>query len=277
MSSLENVYCLGCKTRHDKVEIQAIKKMTVRNSIRHQAYGICPKGKKWTKIMKKGDIPEGVPIEDHTETSEEKVEVTDDAPKGEVEVVTPMPVFQKALESVLVEEPVVEEPVVEEPVVEEPVVEEPVVEEPPKVEEPVVEEPPKVEEPVVEKSVEEVVVEESPVEENELNNADKTENNIQNIINMEHNPENMQVLSENFTKNVELFKSLSVTLEEKKTEITTCKKSLEEFKAKGMNVDSALEPLEKQYNEVNEKLNKNISALNTICKTFDSLLESMKD
>ena len=53
MSSLENVYCLGCKTRHEKVEIQAIKKMTVRNSTRYQAYGICPEGKKWTKIMKK--------------------------------------------------------------------------------------------------------------------------------------------------------------------------------------------------------------------------------
>ena len=50
---------------------------------------------------------------------------------------------------------------------------------------------------------------------------------------------------------------------------------LEEFKAKGMNVDSALEPLDKQFNEVNEKLNKNISTLNTICKTFDSLLENM--
>ena len=32
---------------------------------------------------------------------------------------------------------------------------------------------------------------------------------------------------------------------------------------------------EKLGNEVNEKLNKNISTLNTICKTFDSLLSSM--
>ena len=148
MSSLENVYCLGCKTRHEKVEIQAIKKMTVRNSTRHQAYGICPEGKKWTKIMKKDNIPEGVPIEDHTKTSVEKVEIPEPAPESEVGVVTPMPVFQRALESVAAEEPVVEEPVVEEPVVEEPVVEEPVVEEP-VVEEPVIEEP-VVEEPVIE-------------------------------------------------------------------------------------------------------------------------------
>ena len=65
MSSLENVYCLGCKTRHEKVEIQAIKKMTVRNSTRYQTYGICPEGKVDPKIMKKDSIPDGVPIEDH--------------------------------------------------------------------------------------------------------------------------------------------------------------------------------------------------------------------
>ena len=98
--------------------------------------------------MKKDNIPEGVPIEDHTKTSVEKVEIPEPAPESEVGVVTPMPVFQRALESVAAEEPVVEEPVVEEPVVEEPVVEEPVVEEP-VVEEPVVEEP-VVEEPVIE-------------------------------------------------------------------------------------------------------------------------------
>jgi len=130
MSSLENVYCLGCKTRHETVEIQAVKKMTVRNSIRHQAYGICPEGKKWTKILKKDDIPEGVPIEDHTKSSEEKVEVVESAPEGEVEVISPMPVFQMALDSVAKEEPVIEEPVIEEPVIEEPVIEEPVIEEP---------------------------------------------------------------------------------------------------------------------------------------------------
>ena len=130
MSSLENVYCLGCKTRHEKVEIQAIKKMTVRNSTRHQAYGICPEGRKWTKIMKKDNIPEGVPIEDHTKSSVERVEIAEPAPESEVEVVTPMPVFQKALESVAAEEPVIEEPVVEEPVIAELVVEEPVIAEP---------------------------------------------------------------------------------------------------------------------------------------------------
>ena len=73
--------------------------MTVRNSTRHQAYGICPEGKKWTKIMKKDNIPEGVPIEDHTKTSVEKVEIPEPAPESEVGVVTPMPVFQRALEA----------------------------------------------------------------------------------------------------------------------------------------------------------------------------------
>ena len=105
--------------------------------------------------------------------------------------------------------------------------------------------------------------------------ADNIENNIQNIINMEHTPENMQTLHNNFVSNLDKFKELCSGLETKKTEIETCKTSLQEFKAKGMNVDSALEPLDKQFNEVNEKLNKNISTLNTICKTFDSLLENM--
>lgn len=100
MSSLENVYCLGCKTRHEKVEIQAIKKMTVRNSTRYQAYGICPEGKKWTKIMKKDSIPDGVPIEDHTISRQEKETVEPEAPvsEDEVVVVEPMAIFQKVRE-----------------------------------------------------------------------------------------------------------------------------------------------------------------------------------
>ena len=56
--------------------------------------------------MKKDNIPEGVPIEDHTKTSVEKVEIPEpEAPESEEEgVVTPMPVFQRALESVAAEE-----------------------------------------------------------------------------------------------------------------------------------------------------------------------------
>ena len=193
-----------------------------------------------------------------------------------------------------IEEPAVEEPVVEEPVVTEPVVEElvEVKDEEVQVVEPVVEvkdeevqvlEPVVVEdvsgdvvEPVVVEDVSRTDIQMDYLEEKKELVAVNTENNIQSIINMEHTPENMQTLQANFNTNLEKFKELSSTLESKKSEIETCKKSLEDFKAKGMNVDSALAPLDAQFNEVNEKLNKNISTLNTICKTFDSLLESMK-
>ena len=174
-----------------------------------------------------------------------------------------------------------EEPKPEEPKPEEPKPEE-VKPEEAKPEEAKLEEP-KPEEPKPEEAKpEEVKPEEPKVEENVITEeikelvADNIENNIQNIINMEHTPENMQTLHDTFVNNLTTFKDLCSTLETKKTEIETCKKSLEEFKSKGMNVDSALEPLDKQYNEVNEKLNKNISTLNTICKTFDSLLENMR-
>ena len=131
-------------------------------------------------------------------------------------------------------------------------------------------------EPVVVEDVSRTDIQMDYLEEKKELVAVNTENNIQSIINMEHTPENMQTLQANFNTNLEKFKELSSTLESKKSEIETCKKSLEDFKAKGMNVDSALAPLDAQFNEVNEKLNKNISTLNTICKTFDSLLESMK-
>ena len=50
MSSLENVYCLGCKTRHEKVEIQAIKKMTVEIPQGIKPTGFAPKVKNGLKL-----------------------------------------------------------------------------------------------------------------------------------------------------------------------------------------------------------------------------------
>lgn len=121
MSSLKNVYCLGCKTRHEEVEIQAVKRMTVRNSIRHQAYGLCPKGKKWTKLLKKDDIPEGVSIEDHTKLVVETKEETKD-PQGEVIDIEPMPIFERVKETQRVEVEDNEQEVVEQPTVVETVI-----------------------------------------------------------------------------------------------------------------------------------------------------------
>ena len=116
MSSLKNVYCLGCKTRHETVEIQAVKRMTVRNSIRHQAYGLCPEGKKWTKLLKKDDIPKGVSIEDHTKPAVENKEEMKD-PQGEVFDIEPMPIFERVKEAQRVEVEDKELEVVEQPTV----------------------------------------------------------------------------------------------------------------------------------------------------------------
>ncbi len=134
MSSLKNVYCLGCKTRHETVEIQAVKKMTVRNSIRHQAYGMCPEGKKWTKLLKKDDIPEGVSIEDHTKIAVEKTEKPEETkdPQGEVVDIEPMPIFEKVRVVQEVEVENREQEVVEQPTLVEPTIEPKI--EPPKVE-----------------------------------------------------------------------------------------------------------------------------------------------
>jgi len=124
MSSLKNVYCLGCKTRHETVEIQAVKRMTVRNSIRHQAYGLCPKGKKWTKLLKKDDIPEGVSIEDHTKPAVEKTEKLEEIkdPPSEVDDIEPMPIFERVKEAQKVEVEDKEQVVVEQPIVVETVI-----------------------------------------------------------------------------------------------------------------------------------------------------------
>jgi len=113
MNTLENVYCLGCKTRHDTVIISEINTITVRGSTRHQAKGKCPEGKTWTKILKASEIPT------MESTSEEKVEEEDvkDEPiletplsEGDEEAkVSTVDVFERAKrEAEVVEEPVSE-------------------------------------------------------------------------------------------------------------------------------------------------------------------------
>ena len=95
MNTLDNVYCLGCKGRHDTVEINEINVIIVRGSPRHQAKGVCPEGKTWTKLLKASEIPsedleEDNPIE----------EVSEDAPHSEeeVEMVGAKEVFKTAVE-----------------------------------------------------------------------------------------------------------------------------------------------------------------------------------
>jgi len=157
MTTLLNVYCLGCKTRHAQVEMNEVIEMQVRGSTRFQGKGICENGKTWCKILKMSEIPEkslNIPV----------LIVTPD--EGDI---NSMSVFEKGAAIGQVEEPVIEEPVIEEPVIEEPVIEEPVIEEPvieePVIEEPVIEEP-VIEEPVIEEPViEEPVIEEPVIEE----------------------------------------------------------------------------------------------------------------
>ena len=109
MTTLLNVYCLGCKTRHAQVEMNEVIEMQVRGSTRFQGKGICENGKTWCKILKMSEIPEkslNIPV----------LIVTPD--EGDI---TSMSVFEKGAAIGQVEEPVIEEPVIEEPVIEEPV------------------------------------------------------------------------------------------------------------------------------------------------------------
>ena len=191
------------------------------------------------------------------------------------------------VEEVNVEEVNVEEVNVEEVNVEEVKVEEVKVEEV-KVEEVNVEEV-KVEEVNVEEvNVEEVKVEEVNVEEVNVEEpkvkleivAEDLENKNENINNMEYSPETVKAvraeLEENMKKIGDSCQKLEA-LETSKNEISECKKSLEEFKSKGMNVDSALAPLDAQYIEVVGKLNGFATSLDDVNKSLKTLLETMNN
>ena len=218
-------------------------------------------------------------------------EVKTEEPKVEEVKVEEVKVEEVKVEEVKVEEVKVEEVKVEEVKVEEVKVEEPKVEEVKaeevKVEEPKVEEVKaeevKVEEPKVEEvKAEEVKVEEPKVEEEQNVKlevvAEDLENKNENINNMEYSPDTVKAvraeLEENMKKIGDSCQKLE-ELEKNKNEISECKKSLEDFKSKGMNVDSALAPLDAQYNEVVGKLNGFATSLNDVNKNLKTLLESM--
>ena len=134
----------------------------------------------------------------------------------------------------------------------------------------------KVEEPKVEEIEEPKVEEEQNVKLEVV--AEDLENKNENINNMEYSPETVKAvraeLEENMKKIGDSCQKLE-ELEKSKNEISECKKSLEDFKSKGMNVDSALAPLDAQYNEVVGKLNGFATSLNDVNKNLKTLLESM--
>ncbi len=100
MNTLENVYCLGCKTRHEKVVISEINTIQVRGSTRHQAKGVCPEGKTWTKILKASEIPAMQDVVQETiEVESVKEEPLSETPSNEVveeEKETTVDVFERA-------------------------------------------------------------------------------------------------------------------------------------------------------------------------------------
>ena len=136
---------------------------------------------------------------------------------------------------------------------------------------------------VEEVKVEEVNVEEVNVEEPKVKLeivAEDLENKNENINNMEYSPETVKAvraeLEENMKKIGDSCQKLEA-LETSKNEISECKKSLEEFKSKGMNVDSALAPLDAQYIEVVGKLNGFATSLDDVNKSLKTLLETMNN
>jgi len=147
VNTLSNVYCLGCKDRHESVTISQVSIIKVRGSPRHQAKGTCENGRTWCKLLKATEVPEDFqdspPNEDESasiQVFEKGAAIATAEPEG-IEEPEPEPVPEVIVE--LEPEPeVIEEPepeVIEEPepeVIEEPepeVIEEPepeVIEEP---------------------------------------------------------------------------------------------------------------------------------------------------
>lgn len=74
--TLSNVHCLGCKTRHETVNVSVVNVLSVKGSPRYQAKGTCEKGKTWTKILNKKEREELAHMMPK-ETTEEAPEVSE--------------------------------------------------------------------------------------------------------------------------------------------------------------------------------------------------------
>ena len=108
MNELHNIHCLGCKTRHETVKVDEIKTMLVKGSPRYQATGICPEGKKWTKILNKkerttlahlmpveeekeeNETPSAESVKIDSESDEKQIDEKTDAPKQKIDSATEM-------------------------------------------------------------------------------------------------------------------------------------------------------------------------------------------
>jgi len=169
-------------------------------------------------------------------------------------------------ETVEVEKPL--EPVVEKP--SEPVVEnspEPVVEnspEPATGEE--VEKPP---EPATGEEVEKPP--ESNAVENEKNNSDEIieMSDLENLA--DNASETLSSMADMIRETTTRMQDACEKLNTKKQEVQVCKASLEEFKAKGMNVDSALIPLNEQHDSIHNELNVLLNSYKTACIALGEL------
>jgi hypothetical protein len=71
------------------------------------------------------------------------------------------------------------------------------------------------------------------------------------------------------------FKSICDVLQGKKNEIQTCKETLEGFKKSGMNVDSAILPLDEQHNEIDTQWKLNVNSLVEMKDKVVELVEAM--
>ncbi len=109
---LNNVYCLGCKTRHETVTLDEVVTLTVRGSPRYQGKGVCENGKTWCKMIKLQDIPEEFKKQTPVEDEVKSIEVFE---KGaEINSTSDVPI--EVTPTVSIVEPVVAELVVEEPI-----------------------------------------------------------------------------------------------------------------------------------------------------------------
>ena len=174
--------------------------------------------------------------------------------------------------------PVQEEPVPVERVTDEPPA--PVHEEPPA---PVHAEPPAPvheESKVVDDSIPTVDVSEQNEPLSQENNADKKEFKYSLEIYKHMTDSTPPVMSVDEVKDVllnklEEFKSICNVLQSKKNEIQECKTSLEEFKKKGMNVDSAILPLDEQHNEIDTQWKLNVNSLVEMKDKVVELVDAM--
>jgi len=103
VNTLSNVYCLGCKDRHESVTINEVSIITVRGSPRHQAKGTCENGRTWSKLLKATEVPQDFQASPPNEEQESSIEVFE---KGaEIAVAEPEPEPEPIPEVIVEREP----------------------------------------------------------------------------------------------------------------------------------------------------------------------------